>query len=204
VLTRYLRLQQIAAGYVPAKLYEVPIDTAGWFDSNENIPDVTVNPEFPIPGVNMRLVALLEAMAHYRGPSIIWCRFQFDQRLLALTLEGKGYRVGWYKGSDTVREDVKRGFQEGRYDVFLADPSSGGRSLTLTRAEYMFFYTHYYGLRKRLQAEDRNHRIGLTHQVKVIDLVAEDTVDEKIVASHHAKKSLSDMMGKSVKLQEWL
>lgn len=204
VLTRYLRLQQITAGYVPAKAYNLVPESLGYDPRAREIPEVSVDPEHPLPGVNQRLAALIESLKHYRGPAIVWCRFQFDQRLINLTLSALDYSVGWYRGSDAQRESVKNGFQSGEYDIFLADPTSGGRALTLTRAEHMVFYTHYYGLRKRLQAEDRNHRIGLMHNVTVIDLVAEDTIDEKIVASHLAKKSLSDMMGKSVRLQEWL
>lgn len=192
VLTRMLRLQQIAAGYVPARTWRVDSD-------GEQI----VEPEYRIDP-NARIGALLAAMQHYRGPSIVWCRFKYDQRLLYDALRTAGRTVAWYQGSDDERDRMRTAFQDGRADVFLADPTSGGRSLTLTRAEYMFFYTHYYGLRKRIQSEDRFHRIGLDHNVLVVDLVAQDTVDEKIVKSHQDKQELSSQMGTMVSAEQWL
>jgi SNF2 family DNA or RNA helicase len=44
------------------------------------------------------------------------------------------------------------------------------------------------------QASDRAHRIGQTRPVTVYRLVAADTIEEKIVELHHAKRDLADSL----------
>lgn len=206
VLTRMLRLQQVAAGYVPVKTYAESIeyeDLNGDRESYRAIPESEEPVQLIEP--NARMAAMLACVSHYRRlPMIIWHRFQYDRERLVVELGKIGLRTAVYAGSDTHRDGAKRAFQDGHVDIFLADPTSGGRALTLTRAHVMIFYTHYFGLRKRLQAEDRFQRLGLDHNILVVDLVAQDTVDEKIVASHRAKKSLSDSMGQMVQAESWL
>ena len=58
-------------------------------------------------------------------------------------------------------------------------------------------------LEKRLQSEDRAHRIGQKKTVTYIDIIAEDTVDEKIVKALRDKINIaSEVMGE--KLKEWI
>jgi SNF2 family DNA or RNA helicase len=100
-------------------------------------------------------------------------------------LEADGYRVVVYDGrtSDVAREEAKALFQQGEANVFLGNPAAGGRGLNLFRAEFELFYANYFGLRRRLQAEDRGHRIGssTTQPVIITDLVARNSIDVKIV-----------------------
>jgi SNF2 family DNA or RNA helicase len=44
------------------------------------------------------------------------------------------------------------------------------------------------------QASDRAHRIGQTRPVTIYRLVAADTIEEKIVQLHHAKRDLADSL----------
>ena len=44
----------------------------------------------------------------------------------------------------------------------------------------------------RLQSEDRAHRIGQTKNVVYIDIIAKDTIDEKIVKALARKIQLSN------------
>jgi len=60
-----------------------------------------------------------------------------------------------------------------------------------------------YDLEKRLQSEDRAHRIGQTKTVTYVDIIAEDTVDEKIVKALRNKINIaSEVMGEELK--EWI
>jgi SNF2 family DNA or RNA helicase len=55
----------------------------------------------------------------------------------------------------------------------------------------------------RLQSEDRAHRIGQEEKVTYIDLMAEKTVDEKIVKSLRNKINLAtEVLGEG--MREWL
>jgi SNF2 family DNA or RNA helicase len=54
-----------------------------------------------------------------------------------------------------------------------------------------------------MQSEDRCHRIGQTQHVTYIDLIAEKTIDEKIVKSLRSKMDIAcRVMGEELK--EWL
>ena len=62
----------------------------------------------------------------------------------------------------------------------MGTPATGGYGITLTQANTVIYYSNGYDLEKRMQSEDRAHRIGQTKKVTYIDLIAEDTVDSKV------------------------
>ena len=65
------------------------------------------------------------------------------------------------------------------------------------------YYSNSFDLEKRLQSEDRAHRIGQTKNVTYIDLIAVKTVDEKIVKALRDKIDIStQVLGEEVK--KWL
>ena len=64
-------------------------------------------------------------------------------------------------------------------------------------------FTNGYDLEKRLQSEDRAHRIGQKKNVTYIDIIAEDTVDEKIVKALRNKINIaSEVLGEELK--DWI
>ena len=74
------------------------------------------------------------------------------------------------------REDDKVRF-------FVGTPQTGGYGITLTAASTMIYYSNGYDLEKRQQSEARIDRIGQTRPMTYIDIICEDTVDERIVKS---------------------
>jgi len=73
----------------------------------------------------------------------------------------------------------------------------------VTAANTVIYYSNGYDLEKRLQSEDRAHRIGQKKTVTYVDLIAEDTVDEKIVQSLRKKINIaSQVLGEELK--EWI
>ena len=57
--------------------------------------------------------------------------------------------------------------------------------------------------KQRLQSEDREHRIGQNKTVTYVDLIAEDTVDEKIVKALRDKINIaSEVLGEDLK--KWI
>jgi len=54
-----------------------------------------------------------------------------------------------------------------------------------------------------LQSEDRAHRIGQTGSVTYVDLIAEKTIDERIVKALRSKINIAnEIMGEDIK--EWI
>ena len=73
----------------------------------------------------------------------------------------------------------------------------------MTAANTIIYYSNGYDLEKRLQSEDRAHRIGQKKNVTYIDIIAEDTVDEKIVKALREKINIAcEVMGEELK--EWI
>ena len=84
--------------------------------------------------------------------------------------------------------------------LLVGTPQTGGYGITLTQANTVIYYSNGYDLEKRLQSEDRAHRIGQKKTVTYIDLICEDTVDEKIVKALRDKINIaSEVMGEELK-----
>jgi SNF2 family DNA or RNA helicase len=82
----------------------------------------------------------------------------------------------------------------------VGTPQTGGYGITLTQAHTVIYYSNGYDLEKRLQSEDRAHRIGQKKAVTYVDLIAEDTVDNKIVKALRKKVNIaSEVMGEELK-----
>lgn len=76
--------------------------------------------------------------------------------------------------------------------VFLVSLKAGGVGLNLTAADYVFLLDPWWNPAVEAQAIDRSHRIGQTKEVFAYRLIAEDTVEEKVVALQQNKRALAD------------
>jgi SNF2 family DNA or RNA helicase len=184
-LTQIMRLHQIVCGHV-------------------KLDDGTVL-ELP----NKRMDELLAVVEETDGKIIIWANYRHDIEAIKMALS-KEYgmnSVGMYFG-DTDMDERKRVVEEfqnpdSEMRFFVGNPSTGGYGLTLTAAHTMVYYSNSFDLEKRLQSEDRAHRIGQTKNVTYIDLIAVGTVDEKIVKALRSKIDIAtQVLGEEFKA--WL
>lgn len=135
-----------------------------------------------------RMSALKECIEDVDGPVIIWASFREE---LAQIAEAMRHRSPvCYHGATSVadREAAVDAFQTGQAKTFIANPAAGGVGLTLTAAEVVVYYSNAFSLEERVQSEDRAHRIGTRHPVVYIDLVARDSIDERIAVALQTKK----------------
>ena len=97
--------------------------------------------------------------------------------------------------SDERQEIVDR-FQDPDSGLiyFVGQPRTGGYGLTLTQAKTVIYYSNNFDLEIRLQSEDRAHRIGQTSKVTYIDIVAENTVDERILKALRNKINIASQV----------
>ena len=102
------------------------------------------------------------------------------------------------------RQKNKDAFQnDSKVRYFVGTPQTGGYRLTLTAANTVIYYSNGYDLEKRIQSEDRAHRIGQKKSVTYVDILAEETVDSKIVKSLRKKINIaSEVMGEE--LRSWI
>jgi SNF2 family DNA or RNA helicase len=79
-------------------------------------------------------------------------------------------------------DDLKR-WQAGEAPVLAVQIDSGGVGIDLTRARYSIYYSLGFSLGSYEQSLARIHRPGQTRPVEYIHLLAEGTVDEKVMAA---------------------
>jgi SNF2 family DNA or RNA helicase len=184
-LTQIMRMHQIVCGHV-------------------KMDDGTVM-ELP----NNRIKELMAIIEETDGKIIIWATYRHDIEAIKIAL-AKEYgmnAIGTYYG-DTDGDERKRVLEEfqkpdSEMRFFVGNPSTGGYGLTLTAASTMVYFSNSFDLEKRLQSEDRAHRIGQTKNVTYIDLIAPGTVDEKIVKALRDKIDIAtQVLGEDLK--QWL
>ena len=154
---------------------------------------------------NNRLSELLDVLDEIEGKAIIWAHYQHDVKNIFKILEdkyGPGSVVHYYgKTLPEQRHYSNKNFKtndKGRF--FVGTPQTGGYGITLVQANTVIYYSNGYDLEKRMQSEDRAHRIGQKKKVTYVDIIAEDTVDTKIVKSLRKKIDIaSKVLGEELK-----
>jgi SNF2 family DNA or RNA helicase len=88
---------------------------------------------------------------------------------------------------------IKR-FQDGEVPLFLISLKAGGTGLNLTAADTVIHYDPWWNPSVENQATDRAHRIGQTKPVFVYKLIAEGTVEERILELQSRKAHLANAL----------
>ena len=158
---------------------------------------------------NNRMDGLLQLLEETDGKVIIWANYREDIKNIVAALKkayGDASTVEYHGGVDsTLRQEHIAQFQQknGPTRYFVGNAQTGGYGITLTAANTVIYYSNSYDLEKRLQSEDRAHRIGQTGSVTYVDLIAENTVDDKIVKSLRNKINIAnEIMGEDIK--DWI
>ena len=185
VITQLMRLHQI---------------TCGHFKSDDgDVQDVKSN----------RLNELMDVLEEVEGKAVIWAHYRYDiEKIVESIIKqyGENSVVTYY--GDTSTEDrqlaIKK-IQDPNSPVrfIVGTPQTGGYGITLTGASTMIYYSNGYDLEKRQQSEARIDRIGQEKPMTYIDIIAEGTVDDKIVQSLRKKVNIAtEIMGEELK--EWI
>lgn len=158
---------------------------------------------------NNRIDTLMELLDETDGKVIIWANYVEDIKNIVESLKkayGEASTVEYHGSVDPrVRQENIALFQQknGPTRYFVGNAQTGGYGITLTAANTVIYYSNNYDLEKRLQSEDRAHRIGQTGSVTYVDLIAEKTIDERIVKSLRDKINIAnEIMGEDIK--DWI
>ena len=193
VLTQMMRLHQITCGHLK--------------NDDDSVTDLK----------NGRIKELLKLLEDTNGKVIIWANYIHDIKniIKAITtakdedqqlIYGQDAVVEYYgaTSSDDRAKAIKT-FQDpdSKVRFFIGNPQTAGYGITLTEAGTVVYFSNGYDLEKRLQSEDRAHRIGQKKSVTYVDFIAPKTVDEKIVKALRNKIDIaSQVMGEELK--EWI
>jgi SNF2 family DNA or RNA helicase len=184
VITQLMRLQQITCGHFTAD------DGSTQLISNN------------------RITELMDVLDETEGKAIIWGHWQKDIQNIVDEIEkvhGPESVVNYYglTPQDERQDNIRKFQDDPKCRFMVGTPSTGGYGITLTAANTVIYYSNGYDLEKRLQSEDRAHRIGQKENVTYVDIIAEKTVDEKIVKSLRKKINIaSEVLGEELK--DWI
>lgn len=90
------------------------------------------------------------------------------------------------------RDEMTQKFNAGERDLFLISLKAGGTGLNLTGADVVIHYDPWWNPSVMEQAADRAHRFGQEKSVQVFNLVAKDSIEEKIMQLQEKKRDLID------------
>ena len=174
VLTQMMRLHQITCGHLK--------------NDDGTITEIK----------NNRLRELINLLDEVEGKVIIWANYVHDIEHIVKEISnefGEDSIVQYYGAisSEQRQENIVK-FQDpnSKARFFIGNPQTGGYGITLTCANTVVYYSNGYDLEKRLQSEDRAHRIGQEKSVTYVDFIAPKTVDEKIVKALRSKMNIAN------------
>jgi len=180
-ITRMMRLQQILCGHltIEGAAIEIPSHRAEY----------------------------VSTIVDQADKSIVFCRFRKDVDLVTKQLSADGIKSIGITGADET--DDRMGLIDqwrSNKDIpaLVMTIATGGVGLTLNESHNTIFYSNSWSSTDRLQAEDRNHRIGQRDKVTYTDLIAPGTVDVKLLQALKAKENLAVKFRNKVEIQRFL
>ena len=184
VLTQLMRLHQITCGHFTA--------------DDGTIKDIK----------NNRLDELLDVLEEVEGKAVIWAHYQHDVESIIERIRkeyGFDSAVDYYglTPPSERQQNIDKFQNSDKCRFFVGTTQTGGYGITLKAASTMIYYSNGYDLEKRQQSEARIDRIGQKFPMTYIDIMAEDTVDERIVKALRKKVNIATkIMGE--KLKAWI
>jgi superfamily II DNA or RNA helicase len=156
-----------------------------------------VMPETPLPSAKLQVFGeVLEELLANQHKALVFSQFVDHLEILRNYLDEQKIAYQYLDGSTPAPARKKRvdAFQAGHGDVFLISLKAGGTGLNLTAADYVIHMDPWWNPAVEDQASDRAHRIGQQRPVTIYRLVAQNTIEEKIVDLHRHKRDLADSL----------
>ena len=184
VMTQLMRLHQITCGHFTA--------------------DDGVIKDLPCS----RLSELMSILENIEGKTIIWSHYTHDVKRIITEIKkvyGDESVVDYFGETDTDArsKNIKKFQNDDKCRFFVGTTHTGGYGITLTAGSNMIYFSNGYDLEKRQQSEARIDRIGQTRKMTYIDIMAQDTVDERIVKALRSKVNIANkIMDEDFK--EWI
>jgi len=155
-------------------------------DKNINIPSSKLS----------AFTKIVSELLENKHRALVFSQFVSHLTIVRETLDKLKIPYQYLDGSTPIAEREKRvkKFQEGQDDLFLISLKAGGLGLNLTAADYVIHLDPWWNPAIEDQASDRAHRIGQTRPVTIYRLVAENTIEEKIIELHNTKRNLAESL----------
>jgi SNF2 family DNA or RNA helicase len=184
VMTQLMRLHQITCGHFTA--------------DDGTIKDLPCS----------RLGELMDILEKIEGKTIIWSHYTHDVKRIIAEIKkvyGEDSVVDYYGATDTDSRsaNIKKFQTDDKCRFFVGTTHTGGYGITLTAGSNMVYFSNGYDLEKRQQSEARIDRIGQTKKMTYIDIMAQDTIDERIVKALRSKVNIANAI-MDENLKDWI
>ena len=184
VMTQLMRLHQITCGHFTA--------------DDGTIKDLPCS----------RLGELMDILEKIEGKTIIWSHYTHDVKRIIAEIKkvyGEDSVVDYYGATDTDSRsaNIKKFQTDDKCRFFVGTTHTGGYGITLTAGSNMVYFSNGYDLEKRQQSEARIDRIGQTQKMTYIDIMAQDTIDERIVKALRNKVNIANAI-MDENLKNWI
>jgi SNF2 family DNA or RNA helicase len=125
--------------------------------------------------------------------SIVWGNWIAELDIIEAGLKARGISVARYDGHMTqrARDESEAAYKAGDLQVFLATEAAASKGRNLQMAAAVYYHSNSYKLIDRLQSEDRPHRGDTTHSILYVDIIAQDTGDERVVDALRDKRNIA-------------
>jgi superfamily II DNA or RNA helicase len=156
-----------------------------------------IHPEFPDVGSKLESFGeIVSELLEGGHKALVFSQFLGHLALIRDYLDKAGIVYRYLDGKTPAkqRQQEIEAFQSGNGDLFLISLKAGGLGLNLTAADYVIHMDPWWNPAVEDQASDRAHRIGQSRSVTVYRLVAQGTIEEKIVKLHAEKRELAESL----------
>ena len=139
---------------------------------------------------------ILDDLLDNNHKALVFSQFVDHLSIIRKHVEQRGIEYQYLDGSTSIKKRTTaiNAFQSGAGELFLISLKAGGVGLNLTAADYVIHMDPWWNPAVEDQASDRAHRIGQTRPVTVYRIVANNTIEEKIVKLHKKKRDLADSL----------
>lgn len=150
-------------------------------------------------GENAKLETCIELITQaIAGGHKILLFSQFTSMLDLIGDELKKAKIDYYRIDGSVKKEARMEMVEqfqnpqNQVSVFCISLKAGGTGLNLTAADIVIHYDPWWNKAAQNQATDRAHRIGQKHAINVYQLIAEETIEQKICELQQVKEDLAE------------
>ncbi|MDD3937810.1 DEAD/DEAH box helicase [Rhodoferax sp.] len=141
-----------------------------------------------------QLMEMLPEMLSEGRRILLFSQFTSMLTLIEAELQKRGIKWAKLTGQSQKRDELIDQFTSGAVPLFLISLKAGGTGLNLPQADTVIHYDPWWNPAVEAQATGRAHRIGQANSVWVVKLVAQGTIEERILALQERKAALAENM----------
>ena len=152
-------------------------------------------PMFADPMENPRIRKLLDVVNALEGQALIFCKYTHEINDICRVLPDAVPFFGRLSMPQRMKNLEK--FKAGKR-FLVANKTCAGYGLNLQFCHNVIYYSNDWDWATRIQSEDRVYRLGQDHEVRIFDICAKRSLDEKILRCLSRKEGLEESIKRAL------